>query len=136
MSEVYIGLGSNLGNKEKNIQKAIDLIAEKNKVKKISNFYKTDPVGYLNQDCFLNGAIKIETNLSPEDLLKFLKNIEKKLKRKKTIKNGPRTIDLDILLYDDLIINTPNLTIPHPRMLEREFVLKPLKEITSSLPFQ
>ena len=135
MPKAYIGLGSNLGNKEKNLLTAIDLIAKKNKINKISNFYKTEPVGYQDQDWFLNGAIEIETDLSPQELLNSLQTIEKKLKRKKTIKNGPRTIDLDIIIYDDLEINTPDLIIPHPRWQDREFVIKPLKDITSSLPF-
>ena len=129
MADIFIGLGSNLGNKEGNIKKAIDLMKEKCKILKVSSLYETEPVGYKNQDWFLNCALKAKTNLNPKALLKFLKSIENKMLRVKTIKNGPRTIDLDILFYDDKIINENDLIVPHPRMHERLFVLEPLKEI-------
>ena len=128
---IYIALGSNIGNKEQNITKAIALLKQQEEVKvtKVSSIYETKPVGYQNQPNFLNCTIEIQTNLSPEELLNLTKSIEIKLKRKKTIKNGPRTIDLDILFYKNLIINTKNLTIPHPRLHKRRFVLDPLNEI-------
>ena len=129
MNDVYIGIGSNLGNKEENIEKAIDLIKEKCKILKVSSLFETEPMYYKNQDWFLNCAIKIETKLNPQELLAFLQSIEKILGRVMTIKNGPRTIDLDILFYSDEVIKTNNLTIPHPRLHKRLFVLEPLKEI-------
>ncbi len=129
MKKIILGIGSNLGNKKQNIKKALNLIKEKTKIIKISNLYLTKPVGYLNQDKFLNGAIILNTILKPLELLDFLKSIETKLKRIKTFKNGPRTIDLDILYYEDKIIKQKNLIIPHPRLYERSFVLEPLNEI-------
>jgi len=131
MFNVFIGIGSNLGDREKNIKKALEYF-KKNphiKIKKISSIIETEPWGYTSQPKYLNGVIKIKTELSPLDLLKFLQEVEKKLGRERKIKYGPRTIDLDILLYGDKIINLPQLKIPHPRMWEREFVLKPLLEI-------
>lgn len=129
MAEVLIGIGSNLGNRENNIKAALDLIGEKCKILKISSTYETEPVGYKAQGLFLNCAIQIETGLEPEELLGFLQSIEKKLGRTKAIKNGPRTIDLDILFYGSRIIKEANLVIPHPRLHERLFVLAPLSEI-------
>lgn len=129
MVNVFIGIGSNLGDKEENIRKAIDLIKEKCKILKISSIYETEPVGYKNQALFLNCAIEIKTNLKPKELLIFLQSIEKRLGRVRTIKNGPRTIDLDILFYANKIVNENNLIVPHPRMHKRLFVLEPLKEI-------
>lgn len=129
MIKVFIGIGSNLGNKEENIRKAIELTKEKCKILKISSLYETEPVGYKEQDWFLNCAVEIVTELNPHELLKFLLLIEKILGRIRTIKNSPRTIDLDILFYGDKIINENNLIVPHPRLHERLFVLEPLKEI-------
>jgi len=129
MHKAYIALGSNLGDKEKNIKKALSLIEKKYIILKTSSFYKTEPVGFLNQDWFLNCVVKIKTNLKPLKLLEFLKNIEKKLKRIKTFKNGPRIIDLDILFYEDKIISEKKLTIPHPEIHKRLFVLEPMCEI-------
>ena len=129
MTDVYIGIGSNLGNKEENIKKAIDLLKEKCKILKVSALYQTEPMYYKNQDWFLNCAIKMETGLKPQELLEFLQSIEKKLGRVMTIKNGPRVIDLDILFYGSEIIKSNNLAIPHPKLHERLFVLEPLKEI-------
>lgn len=126
---VIIGIGSNMGNKKKNIGKAIKLMKEKCKLLKLSSLYKTEPVGYKKQDWFLNCAAKIKTELKPDELLKFFRSIEKILGRVKRIKNGPRTIDLDILFYGDEIIKTKKLIVPHPRLHKRLFVLEPLKEI-------
>ena len=133
MADAFLGIGSNIRDKEENIKKAIGLVREKYKVLKSSSLYETEPVGYKEQDWFLNCAVEIETKLTPLELLDFLKSVEKKLGRANTIKNGPRTIDLDILFYDGLIINEKNLTIPHPRLHERLFVLEPLKEIAPEL---
>lgn len=127
----YIALGSNLGNKQENLQLAIDKInkSEKNKVTKISHFYETEPVGYIDQDKFLNGAIEIKTLYTPKELIEYLLDIEGQLKRVRTIPLGPRTIDLDVLLYDNIITSFEEIIIPHPRMHERVFVLRPLKDI-------
>ncbi len=134
MPIVYLGIGSNLGKRETNIEKAIQLFKKNHiDILKTSTFIETDPVGGPPQGKFLNGVIKIKTLLSPQELLKILKDIEKQLGRTKTVIDGPRTIDLDILVYDQIKIKTPELTIPHPRMLEREFVLKPLQEIAPQL---
>ncbi len=103
------------------------------KVLKCSSIIETDPVGGPQQDKFFNAALKIQTKLSPPKLLQTLKDIEKQLGRVKTVRNGPRPIDLDILFYDNLKLETPSLIIPHPRMLERDFVLIPLKEIAPEL---
>jgi len=122
MSLAYIGIGSNLGNRKENIGKALSLMQECGiKILKRSSVIETDPVGGPPQGKFFNAVIKIETELEPIELLKVLQNIEKKLGRIRTVINGPRTIDLDILLYDNLALKTPELTIPHPRMFEREF---------------
>ena len=130
MAKVYIGLGSNLANKERNITRAINLIGKKSKILRKSSLYKTDPIGFADQDWFLNCVIKIGTDMLPEGLFSFLKSIEKKLKRENLIKNGPRTIDLDILFYEDKVIKSKNLIIPHPRMHKRLFVLRPFAEIS------
>mgnify|MGYP001580373830 CR=1 FL=1 len=127
----YLGIGSNLGNRSKNIKKALDYLAKTKDIKleKFSRVYETQSQGGPPQCKFLNAAVKIKTSLSPQALLKTLKKIEKDLGRKKTVRFGPREIDLDILLYGDRIIKHNNLVIPHPRMFEREFVLRPLREI-------
>lgn len=131
MAICYIGLGSNLGNRRENIKRAIALLKKNQglKVKKVSRIIETKPVGYLRQPKFLNGVIKIETGLSPQELLKELKGVEKKMGRKKALRFGPRAIDLDILLYGQKKIKQRGLTIPHPRMLKRDFVMRPLSEI-------
>jgi 2-amino-4-hydroxy-6-hydroxymethyldihydropteridine diphosphokinase len=130
MSIVYIGIGSNLGDRKANCMRAIELLAEKGiVVRKESSLYETDPWGDKNQPKFLNMAIEIETDLKPRDLLNTLAHIEKELGRKKSHKWGPRIIDLDILLYDSITIDQDDLKIPHPFMHERDFVLKPLYEI-------
>ncbi len=129
-SIAYIGIGSNLGNREDNCKEAIRLLKENGiVVKKQSSMYETEPWGVKDQPKFINMAIEIETDKKPEELLSVLKNIEKQIGRTETIKWGPRIIDLDILLYDDLILDLPELKIPHPLMHERDFVLKPLSEI-------
>ena len=131
MAVCYLGVGSNLGNRRKNIKKALDYLAKTKRIKieKTSRIYETEPVGGPPQDKFLNAAIKIKTSLTPQLLLEVLKKIEKDLGRKNTVRWGAREIDLDILLYGNKVIKIKNLVIPHPRMFEREFVLKPLREI-------
>lgn len=134
MSIVYIGIGSNLGNRQKNIDQAFLLMQESGiKILKRSSVIETEPVGGPPQGKFLNAAIEIETQLEPLELLRVLQNIEKKLGRIRTVVNGPRSIDLDILLYENVALRMPELTIPHPRMFEREFVLTPLREIAPQM---
>jgi len=135
MAIVYIALGSNIENRTKNIRRAMDSLEQGHvQVHKCSTLLETDPVGGpAGQGKYLNGVLKASTDLNPLDLLNILKQIEQRLGRIKTVRNGPRLIDLDILLYDQIIINTPQLTIPHPRMLERDFVMRPLKEIEPEL---
>jgi 2-amino-4-hydroxy-6-hydroxymethyldihydropteridine diphosphokinase len=135
MAIVYLGIGSNLGNRRENIETAVTCLTETGiTVLKISTIVETDPVGGPSgQGMFLNGVLKVETRLSPRKLLDRLKSIERQLGRVKTVPNGPRPIDLDILLYDRLELQTPRLTVPHPRMFERDFVMRPLSEIEPQL---
>ncbi|MBR1744255.1 MAG: 2-amino-4-hydroxy-6-hydroxymethyldihydropteridine diphosphokinase [Lachnospiraceae bacterium] len=129
--ELYLGIGSNMGEKRKNIEEAIRLLSEdeETKVLRVSELIMTKPVGYTEQDDFLNGALQVKTLRSPERFLDRIGEIEKVLKRERKIHWGPRTIDIDILLYDEEIIQTERLVIPHREMLKRRFVLEPLSEI-------
>lgn len=129
-NEVYIALGSNLGNRIENLKSSLALMEPEISVKEISPVYETPPWGYTSQPAFLNQVIQGETYLTPAELLVFLKFIELRMGRVSTFLYGPRIIDLDILFYDDLIINTPDLKIPHPRIAERAFVLVPLFDIS------
>jgi len=130
MAEAYIGIGSNLGNRKQNCEKAISLLTENRiTVLKRSTMLETEPWGIKDQPKFINMAIKIDTILEPEDLLNLLKEIESAVGRTQTFRWGPRIIDLDILLYDNLILNTNNVQIPHPGIKDRDFVLRPLAEI-------
>lgn len=133
MSKIYLSLGTNLGNKKENLTYAVQLLSEKINILKTSSFYETEPVGYKDQPWFMNIVVEGTTHLSPEDLLVFTQSIEQAMKRVKTIVNGPRIIDVDILLYEDVKINTETLIIPHPRMTERAFVMYPLFEISPDL---
>ena len=128
---VYIALGTNLGERLDNLRAALDTMAPDVTVLAESHVYETAPWGFEDQPAFLNMAVKAETDLEPEALLKYLKQIEAELGREKSVRWGPRLIDLDILFYDDLIIDTPPLVIPHPRLHERGFVLVPLSDIAS-----
>ena len=127
----YIGAGSNLGARESYINRAVEYLSSNSRIKvdKVSSLFETEPKGGPPQGKFLNCAVKIETSLSPSNLLKFLQETEKNLGRVRTVKNGPRTIDLDILLYGKEKIDYPDLRIPHPEMFNRLFVLIPLLEI-------
>lgn len=130
MAIVYIGIGSNLGNRQKNCCRAIELLEKKGiVVKKISSVYDTEPWGVTDQPRFINIAIEVETKLEPYQLLIALKDIEKEIGRGETFKWGPRIVDMDILLFDDLFLQDNSLQIPHPLMHKRDFVLKPLCEI-------
>lgn len=135
MSRAYLGIGTNIGHKYNNIQEALKLLNDNKQINvlKISSFYETEPVGYENQDWFLNIVCEIDCKLSPYDLLELCAFIEKSLKRKRVIRWGPRTIDVDILLYENFISNEEILTIPHPRMTNRNFVMVPLYEINDKL---
>jgi len=134
MAIAYIGIGSNLGNRQENCLRAIELLQKKGIiVTKRSSLYETEPWGVKDQPRFINMAVEIDTSLEPKELLKILKNIEKELGREKSSKWGPRIIDLDILLFDDIILNKDNLKIPHPLMHERDFVLRPLCEIAPDI---
>lgn len=127
----YISMGSNIGDKLKYIEDAKKLIRDNIycKINKEAKIYETDPVGYEEQDKFINTAIEVKTILSPKELIALLLDIETKLKRERIIRWGPRTIDLDILLFDDIITDDEIVIIPHPRMHERSFVLDPLSDI-------
>jgi 2-amino-4-hydroxy-6-hydroxymethyldihydropteridine diphosphokinase len=133
MTETWLGLGSNLGDKRANILRALDALAVVCSLRKVSSLYKTEPVGFKNQDWFLNCAVKGDTELSPRALLDALKQIERTMGRIERTRNGPRVIDLDILLYGGLVAEESGLVIPHPRMHERSFVLVPLREIDPSV---
>jgi len=130
MSNVYIGIGSNLGDRQGNCRNAIALFAENRiNVTKVSSMIETEPWGVKDQPGFINMAVEAETGMEPEELLETLKKIERDMGRVTDVRWGPRLIDLDILFYDDLVFSTPDLEIPHPYIQEREFVLKPLAEI-------
>ncbi|MBP7459886.1 MAG: 2-amino-4-hydroxy-6-hydroxymethyldihydropteridine diphosphokinase [Candidatus Delongbacteria bacterium] len=132
---VYISLGSNLQDREKNLHRAIQILDHSSftVLMKISSLYETEPLIVRDQPEFLNAVAKLSTFLSPLGLLHYLKNIEKWMGRKPGIPKGPRLIDLDLLLYNDITLQTPELTIPHPQMLQRRFVLVPLLEIEPEL---
>lgn len=131
----YIAVGANLGDKLENIKNALDIIdqAWHTSITTKSTLIETQPVGYLDQDTFINGVFKIKTLLTPLKLIRWLQEIEKELKRERIIRWGPRTIDLDIIYYDDMITSLNEIVIPHPRMHERGFVLEPLNEIAPYL---
>ncbi|AVO03065.1 2-amino-4-hydroxy-6-hydroxymethyldihydropteridine diphosphokinase [Staphylococcus simulans] len=131
MTDVFLGLGSNVGDRENQLKEAIRLLDEQSgiKVVKVSSFYETEPVGYVDQPDFLNLCVEIQTELSPKAVLERGLAIEQQLHRVRKERWGPRTLDIDILLYGDQVIEEQDLTIPHPRMTERAFVLIPLQEI-------
>ncbi len=137
MRSVYIGLGSNLGKKIKNLQEAVERLRKIKgiNVKKTSSFYLTAPWGKTDQEEFVNQVIEIETDMPSQELLKNLQKIEIRMGRRRREEWGPRTIDLDILLYGNEVIDSPELKVPHPYMRERLFVLVPLQEIASNLVF-
>jgi len=126
---VYLAAGTNLGDRKLNLEQAILSMKQKTVVRTVSSTYETEPVGFLHQPWFLNLAIELETDLSPLELLDLCQLIEQELGRVRSFTNAPRTLDLDILLYDALVLNTARLAVPHPRMTERRFVLVPLAEI-------
>jgi len=131
---VYLSLGSNLGDRAANLRAAIAALPSANfNVQKVSSFYETEPVDYLDQPWFLNCVVAGETDSQPIDLLRSLRAIESQLGSKKAFAKGPRLLDIDILLFGNQSLDTSELQIPHPRMLERKFVLAPLAEIAPQL---
>jgi len=131
----YLGLGSNEGDRQQYLHDALSLLTQRGVVVlKVSTFIETKPVGGPPQGLYLNGAAKIRTAHPPQKLLEIIKSIEYDLGRRPTVRNGPRPIDIDILLYEGVVLETPLLTIPHPRMNERDFVLIPLREIKPDEP--
>lgn len=134
MPTIFLSLGSNIGDREKNLHTAIMALAEANvRVTRVSSFYETEPVDLREQPWFLNCAAQAETELPPLELLGALREIESHMGSRKLVPKGPRLIDLDILLYGEETIDTPELQVPHPRMLLRKFVLMPLAEIAPNL---
>jgi 2-amino-4-hydroxy-6-hydroxymethyldihydropteridine diphosphokinase len=131
----FFGLGSNLGDRAENIKEALRRLDEIPgiEIEKTSSMYETEPVGLVEQPDFINAVAEGKTSLSPEDLLKAVMQVEKGMGRVRTLRWGPRIIDIDILIYDDVSVNTPELVIPHPRMQERAFVMIPLCEIAPDL---
>ncbi len=130
---VYLGLGSNMGNRQENLNRALDFLSQRLRVEQVSPVYDTEPVGNTDQPRFLNLACQVYTRLAPVELLTLAKGIESKLGRVSSKPNAPRPIDIDILFYGDQVIKTPELVIPHPRLVERAFVLIPLAEIAPEL---
>ncbi len=128
---VYLGLGSNVGDRLENMRSAVRMIDEHEacRVQKVSSLYETAPVGFIEQPDFLNAVIEVVTSLDPRKFLRLCSHIEKSLGRKRTIRWGPRVIDIDILIYDNTAITSEELIIPHPRIKSRAFVLVPLAEI-------
>lgn len=127
----YLSLGSNVGGREKNLREAIHRLQTLGRVNQVSSFYETEPVEVTQQPWFLNCATALETELPASQLMSGLLEIEREMGRLRVLKKGPRIIDIDILLFGDKIVNTPDLTIPHPAMAERRFVLEPLAEMAA-----
>ena len=135
MNKAYLGLGTNMGDKQAYLKEACKIISDNPNINivKISKVYKTKAWGYTNQDDFLNICIEVDTNLSPEELLEVCHEVENKLNRVRVIRWGPRTIDVDILFFNNIISTDENLTLPHPRIKERAFVLIPLMDLNKEL---
>jgi 2-amino-4-hydroxy-6-hydroxymethyldihydropteridine diphosphokinase len=129
----YLSLGSNVGDREKNLRGAINRLGALGRVVSTSPFYETEPVGFTPQGWFLNCTVALETNKTPQQLMASLLTIEQEMGRRRTQKKGPRTIDLDILLFGNAVIDSPELLIPHPAMQQRRFVLEPLAEIAADV---
>ena len=134
-TKAFVGIGSNLGDREAHLRRAIDLLGAENgiEVTGVSQIRETDPWGPVEQGPFLNGAVRVETALPPRELLARLLDIEQRMGRVRTKRFGPRTIDLDLLVYGDETVDEPGLTVPHPRLAERQFALEPLAEVEPDL---
>ena len=133
MATVYLGLGSNLGNRQYNLDKTVDFLSQRLRVEKVSSVYDTEPVGNIEQPRFLNMVCQVSTSLAPTELLTLAKGIERKLGSTFSKSNAPRPSDIDILFYGEQVSETPVLVIPHPRLTERAFVLVPLAKIAPDL---
>ena len=135
MTRAYVALGANLGPREITLLRAVDLLAETEgvEVRAVSQLRETEPVGVVEQPLFLNGAVALDTSLSPRELLDRLLEIERGLGRVRDVRWGPRVVDLDLLVYGDLHVDEPGLRVPHPRLHERRFVLEPLAELDPDL---
>ena len=129
----YLSLGSNLGNREQNLEEAVRRASTLGRVVAVSSFYETEPVEVTDQPWFLNCVLALETTAEPAQLMRELLRIEHEMGRQRLVKKGPRSIDIDILLFGNAVVNTPELTIPHPEMTRRRFVLEPLAEIAPEL---
>lgn len=129
MATAYIALGSNLGDRAANLRAAVERLGALGVIEAVSPFIETDPVGYTEQPRFLNATARLHTTLTPREVLDGLLAIESALGRVRTLRWGPRTLDLDLLLYDDAVRDESGLTLPHPRLHERRFVLEPLAAI-------
>lgn len=129
----YLSLGSNIGNREANLRSAIEQLGALGEVAAVSSFYETEPIEFTAQPWFLNCVLKLDTEKKPRELLAGILDVQRQMGRKRTQKKGPRTIDIDILLFGNSIIETKGLTVPHPAMHERRFVLEPLAEIASEV---
>lgn len=133
MALAYLGFGTNLGDREANLGAGLAALATLGEIEAVSSIYQSEPVGFRDQPDFLNLAVRFRTDLGPEELLTELEAIESRLGRRRSFRNAPRVLDIDILLYDDLEYSTTRLVIPHPRLLERAFVLRPLVELDPDL---
>jgi len=133
MTKAYLSAGSNLGDKKANLEYALDSLKQEGTVLQVSSFFETEPVGFLDQPWFLNLAIELETPLQPYGLLRLCQNIETSRGRVRIFPNAPRTLDLDILFYGDVLVDEEDLVIPHPRLQDRKFVLAPLAQIAPDL---
>lgn len=135
MAIAYLSLGANLGDRKAMLEAALRRLEASGQVRVVtaSSVYETEPIGYAEQPWFYNLAAEIETDLDPDELLTLTKQVERELNRTREIHWGPRTIDIDILLYDDLVTSGNRLTLPHPEMVGRRFVLEPLVEIAPGL---
>lgn len=127
--DVYLSLGSNVGDRGNHLREAITRLASAGRIVSVSSFYETEPVEVTNQPCFLNCVLEIETSKMPKQLIAAVLAIEQEMGRQRTRNKGPRVIDIDILLFGETIVDSPELRIPHPAMHERRFVLEPLAEI-------
>jgi len=136
VTRAYVGLGANLGPREETLERAVELLREADEVDvvAVSGFRETDPVGVVDQPRFVNAAVAVDTELTPRELLDLLLEVERRLGRVRDgMRWGPRTIDLDLLLYADLVVEEPGLRVPHPRLGERRFALEPLAELDPAL---
>lgn len=129
MATVFLGLGTNLGDREANLRAALRMLRDVVRIEAVSAVYESEPVGYRAQPDFWNLVVRAMTRLEPLALLEAVRGIERALGREPSFRNAPRVMDIDLLLYDDVELDLPELTLPHPRMLERAFVLKPLAEL-------